>query len=791
MAPTMPTPTDPTNPGRFDPWQIRESELDLDRLAWSESVFALSNGHLGLRGNLEEGEPTGCPGTYLNSVFEFRPLPYAEASYGDPESGQTVINVTNGKVIRLLVDDEPFDVRYGELVSHERVLDLRAGCLHRSVDWISPAGQRIRIRSTRLVSLTQRSVAAISYEVEAVDHPARIVVQSELIANEPLPEPRAADPRVAARLASPLSGEHHAAQGSTAVLVHRVEHSRLAVAAAMDHEVIGGDHQRTIEATEDLGRFTVTAVLQAGETLRLIKYLGYGWSSSRTAPAMRDQVDAALSAARFAGWDGLVAEQRAYLDEFWRGADVEVGGDPEVQQAMRFALFHVLQAGARTERRPIASKGLTGSGYDGHSFWDTEAFVLPVLMFTVPTPALDALAWRHSTLDQARHRAEALDLCGAAFPWRTINGDECSGYWPAGTAAFHVNAAIARAVCDAVDVTGDTTFEERFGVELLVETARLWRSLGHDGVDGRFRIDGVTGPDEYSAIADNNVYTNLMARANLRDAAAAAERYPDRAGELGVDADEIDSWRSAADAVYIGFDERLGVHPQADGFTDHQEWDFSGTDPEQYPLLRSFPYFDLYRKQVLKQADLILAIQFCADAFDTDQKRRDFDYYERLTVRDSSLSAVTQSVVAAEVGHVDLAYDYLAECALLDLSDLHNNTDDGVHLGALAGSWTAAVTGLGGMRHRDGELSFSPCLPRKLDHLGFGLTYRGRRIRVMIAPDRVEYRMGEGEPLELRHDEQRFRLDTSAPRSFPLARTPGLPEPEQPPGRTPLRRRRH
>lgn len=199
-------PSDPASPHDADLWQIRETHLDLGRLAWAESIFALSNGHLGLRGNLEEGEPTGCPGTYLNSVFEFRPLPYAEASYGNPESGQTVINVTNGKVIRLLVDDEPFDVRYGELVSHERTLDLRAGCLHRSAEWTSPAGQRIRIRSTRLVSLTQRSVAAISYEVEAVDQPARIVVQSELIANEPLPQPRAADPRVAARLASPCSG---------------------------------------------------------------------------------------------------------------------------------------------------------------------------------------------------------------------------------------------------------------------------------------------------------------------------------------------------------------------------------------------------------------------------------------------------------------------------------------------------------------------------------------------------------------------------------------------------------
>jgi alpha,alpha-trehalose phosphorylase len=355
-----------------------------------------------------------------------------------------------------------------------------------------------------------------------------------------------------------------------------------------------------------------------------------------------------------------VAGQRAYLDQFWDRADVELDGDMELQQAVRFALFHTLQAGARAEQRAIAAKGLTGPGYDGHTFWDSERFILPVLTYAAPQAAGDALRWRHATLDLARERAAQLGLAGAAFPWRTIRGHECSGYWPAGTAAFHVNGDIADAVIRYQAVSGDESFERDVGLELLVETARLWRSLGHHDREGRFRIDGVTGPDEYSAITDNNVYTNLLAQRNLRAAADAVARHPRHAAELGADLEEAAAWRDAARDMVIPWDEALGIHPQSEGFTNHQVWDFEETRPEQYPLLLHFPYFDLYRKQVVKQADLVLALHICGDAFTEEEKARDFAYYEALTVRDSSLSAGTQAVIAAEVGHLELAYDYFA-----------------------------------------------------------------------------------------------------------------------------------
>ncbi|GGO80552.1 glycoside hydrolase family 65 protein [Nonomuraea cavernae] len=771
-----------------EPWALRSTRLDLDVLAQAESLFALSNGHLGWRGNLDEGEPHGLPGSYLSGVYESHPLPYAEAGYGFPESGQTVVNITNGKVIRLLVDDEAFDVRYGRLRDHEQALDFRAGVLSRRAEWESPDGSAVRVTSVRLVSLTQRAIAAICYEVTPLDEPLRVVVQSELVANEPLPKP-GGDPRIAAVLDAPLVGEENSAGDARSVLVHCTRRSGLRVAVAMDHLVDGPPGTHVVaESSADLGRVTVTASLAAGETLRLVKFVAHSWSGSRSRPAVRDEAEAALAGARDTGWEGLLSAQRSYLDEFWSRADVQVDGDPEIQQAVRFGLFHMLQATARAEGRGIPAKGLTGRGYDGHVFWDSEAFVLPVLTYLMPDAVAHALRWRHTTLPMATTRAAQLGLGGAAFPWRTIHGEECSGYWPAGTAAFHVNAAISDAVIRYLDVTGDDAFEADAGMELLVETARLWRSLGHHDADGAFRIDGVTGPDEYSAVADNNVYTNLMAQQNLLAAARAAERHSDRAGRLGVGEEEMAGWRNAARAMSLPYDHRLGVHQQSEGFTSHQRWDFGATRPEQYPLMLHFPYFDLYRKQVVKQADLVLALHRRGDAFSPEEKARDFAYYEQITVRDSSLSACTQAVVAAEVGHLDLAYDYLAEAALMDLDDVEHNTRNGLHIASLVGAWIALVDGFAGLRQRAGVLSFAPRLPSGLTRLSFTVSMLGRRLTVEMNQKSATYTLLDGAPLRIRHHGRPGKLSVGTPLSRPIPATHPSKEPTQPPGRRPIRR---
>jgi alpha,alpha-trehalose phosphorylase len=774
-----------------EPWCIRETELDLDLVDEAESLFALANGHLGLRGNLDEGEPRGLSGTYLNGVYESFPLQYGESGYGFAEDGQSVVNVTDGKIIRLLVEDEPFDIHRGTLESHERRLDLRTGLLERHARWTSQAGHTVVVTSRRLVSFDLRSVAAIEYTVEAVGVPMRVALQSNLIANQPQALD-SSDPRAATNIGGCLRSCLHADYDLRSVLIHETERTQLRVGAGMAHAVEYESGIVTLNQTEpDLGRVTIAARLAPGQPLRLVKFLAYHWSGQQSVEWLRDQVDASLELALATGFEQLVADQKRYLDEWWESADVELEGDEEVQQGLRFALFQLLQASARAETRAIAAKGLTGNGYDGHAFWDTESFVLPTLAYSRPHLVRDALLWRHSILPQARERARQLRLRGAAMPWRTIHGEECSGYWPAGTAAFHVNGAVADAVRRYIFATGDDEFERDYGLELLAEIARLWASLGHHHeADGTFRIDGVTGPDEYSALVDNNLYTNVLAQSNLRAAAAAAERQPEAARRLGIGPGELAAWRHAADAMFIPFDERLGIHGQDQDFLTHELWDFEAMTGADYPLLLHFHYFDLYRRQVVKQADTVLALFVRGDLFSLEQKRRDFDYYETLTVRDSSLSSCVQGIIAAEVGHLGLASEYLAEAATMDLRDIHHNVSSGLHIASLGGSVMAAICGFGGLREHSDRLTFAPRLASHLTRLVFPIVFRGRRLAVEIRPEAATYRLRAGdEPLDIVHWGEPVRLEpgTSSSQAIPVA--PDIPAPRQPPHRAPERGR--
>jgi alpha,alpha-trehalose phosphorylase len=785
-----------TGPFQVEPWHLRTTGPDPSDLRTTESLFALSNGHIGLRGTLEEGEPHVVPGTYISGFYEERPLPHAEAGYGFPESGQTAVNVTDGKLIRLHVGDSPFDLRYGHVHSHERVLDLRAGVLERRTDWTAPNGTSVRVTSSRLVSFTERVLAAICYEVEALDDGFYAAIQSDLLANNGSSQ-ISRDPRDSAPLPRPLKGELSDGQNMRGVLVHRTARSRLRVAAGMDHLIELPDGvSSTMEAGRDLARLTIACKLQPGEKLRLVKLLAYSWSSRRSAAALRDQVDAALAVAKLAGWDELAARQREYLDRFWNDSDVEIEGDPALQQAVRVGMFHVLQAGARTESQAIPAKGLTGSGYDGHAFWDTETFVLPMLTYTAPEAAKGALTWRHDTLPIAIDRAAELGLQGAAFPWRTIHGEECSGYWPAGTAAFHINADIADATARYIDATGDEEFASTLGIDLLVNTARLWASLGQFSSDECFRIDGVTGPDEYTAVVDDNLFTNLMAQRNLRAAADACERRPESAARLDVTEEEMTTWRAAADAVRIPYDDELGVHPQSEDFTQHGEWDFDATPPDHYPLLLHYPYFQLYRKQVIKQADVVLAMHVRGDAFTPEQKARNFAYYEARTVRDSSLSAAPQAIIAAEVGHLDLAYDYWGEVAFTDILNLHDNVEDGMHIAAAASTWAVAVAGFGGMRNHNGRITFAPRLPPALTRLRFRMMLKGRTLEVAVSRsedgsepgESATYRLLAGDPFDTSHHGKALRLSPDEPVTLPVPPPPQVSPVTQPRGRRPRHR---
>ena len=730
-----------------EPWCVREPRLRVDELGTAESIFTLANGGLGIRGCLDEGEPVGTSGTYLNGVHELRSLVYPETGSGDPEATETLVNTINGALVRVLVDGQPLDVRQGELLHHERLLDFRRGTLRRRLRWRCPGGREVEVISERLVSLDQRMIAAVHYRVQALDQPVEIVLQSSLVANEQLPRlPAVPDPDEL--LAHPLEGLEHQAAGARLILLHRTPTTGLIVGATAEHVVdSSAEVEEHVESQPDHARYSASVRLEPGGHLTLVKLLGYAWSADRDLTAVRDELAGALTTARRRGWDGLLAAQHALLDEFWNTADVELDGDPELQQAVRFALFQLLQATVRADGRGIAGKALTGTGYEGHAFWDK---VRPSRGARSPAPSVRAT--------------------GLPVPRRSTSTPTSPMPW-----------------CATSMPTEDEEFASTYGLELLAETARLWMSLGHWGRDERFHIFGVTGPDEYSAIGDDNIYTNLMAQRNLRAAAHWAEHLPADAARLEITEGERAQWRVAADRMFVPYDEGLGVHPQAAGYLDQTRWDFAAMAEDSYPLHSHFPYFQLYRKQVVKQADLVLALFLRGDAFDDEQKARDFAYYEEITVRDSSLSAPCQAIIAAEVGHLDLAHEYIVESALADLRDEEHDSSNGMHVAALAGTWLALVAGFGGLRQTDGGLSFRPALPAALSRLRFRLLFRGRLLRVTVEQGTATYELLRGAPISIRHERETVEVSGEQAISRPVSPRPRRPVPVQPETRAPGR----
>ena len=765
----------------IDPWRIVEKQFYPRFLSGTESIFSTANGYLGMRGCFEEGHPAFENGTFINGFYESWQITYPEIAYGFSKAGQTMVNVTDAKIIKLYVDDEPFSLPEANLVSFERVLDMRAGTLDRKIVWEMPSGKRLAINSRRLVSFEHRHLAAIYYEVTVLNDRANVIISSE-IRNDPPPQYKEEDPRRARGFqVRVLHPQVHYRKNRRVVLGHITDASKMTLACGIDH-VLETDctHTVTSKAQEDAGKVVFSCDALAGMPIRLTKYIAYHTSSRMPAAELCESVERSLNRAVNHGFQELLAGQEKYLQDFWNRSDVEIEGQPtkghrakEVQQAIRFNLFQIFQAAARAGNTGIPAKGLTGQAYDGHYFWDSEVYVLPFLTYTSPRLAKNQLAFRYSMLDKARKRARELHEKGAKFPWRTINGEEASAYYAAGTAQYHIDADIMYALQKYVEATGDEEFLQEKGVEMLAESARLWYGHGFFSprAGDKFCIHGITGPDEYTTVVDNNTFTNLMAQNNLSYAAAQVEalrhRNPDRfhalAERIDLHGHEARDWERAAAQMYIPFSERLRINPQDDNFLDKQVWDFENTPQEQYPLLLHFHPLEIYRRQVIKQADVVLALFLLGQKFSREEKQRNFDYYDPLTTGDSSLSVGIQSILAAEIGYLNKAVDYAHYAVLMDLGDVEGNVRDGCHIASMGASWMVLVNGFGGMRDYDGALSFNPRLPDSLKKLRFPLTFRGQVLEVDMTPEDVTYLLREGTGLTVTHQDKEIKLSPGKP----------------------------
>jgi alpha,alpha-trehalose phosphorylase len=768
-----------------DEWNVIEKAFRPEFMAQSETMLALGNGYLGMRGCPEEGGPNAENATLINGFYETWPIVYGEEAYGFAKTGQTICNVTDGKVIKLFVDDEPFWLPNANLLRYDRRLNMKSGTLDREILWETPAGKQVLIRSRRLVSFENRHVAAISYCVTPLNSGAFIVISSEMSADEPTAVANADDPRLAkgfsGRVLHPRASY---AKGRRIVLCHATAKSRLTVACATDHALeTSCPHTDKTVHRDDFGQVAFTVDARAGSPIRLIKYIAYHSSGAASAEELCGLTEWTLDRITAQGFEQLQNSQEQYLDDFWRRSDVRIRdvredrlkrSTVEIQQAIRFNLFHILQASARAEDAGVAAKGLSGKAYEGHYFWDTEIYLLPFLTYTSPRIARNLLTFRYKMLSQARARAKQLGHRGAMFPWRTISGEEASAYYAAGTAQYHINADIMYALRKYVQATGDEPFLQDCGAEMLVETARLWVDLGFysETKGGKFCINGVTGPDEYNAVVNNNAYTNLMARENLRYAAETVKSLqstqPDAYNALvlktALEPTEPEAWLRAAENMYVPYDEKRQIILQDDSFLDREPWDFQNTPPEHYPLLLFYHPLNIYRKRVIKQADVVLAMFLLGDMFSPEEKKRTFYFYDPLTTGDSSLSSCVEAIIAGQIGDMDKAFRYGMAALLMDLADVGGNVKDGCHIASMGGTWMMLTYGFGGMRDNDGTLSFWPRrAPEENAILRFPVTYRGQRLEVEIAHEKVEYALRAGESLLIRHEKEEIHLTRENP----------------------------
>ena len=730
-----------------DPWVLLEDEFAPDFLYLTETIFALSNGQLGVRGSLDEGTPHHIIGTYLNGFHETWPISHAENAYGLAQLGQTMLTLPDGLQLDIEVDGERFSLPDIDIISCRRWLDFRTGRLEREISWRTDAGVRVDMHLRRLVSFELPELFATQLEL-ATDASCDVRIVSRLVnrldlqitGEETEPDPRRGkqfDHRVLEPRAATLSGDRLVQGWVTA-------NSRFGLLSACDHTLSGPEpelhHHRS---ASDFG-FEYTWRPFSGGPITLTKYVAHVGNGAAAGRDERSHVHGVLDRALGMGFDGLAEAQEDRLSAFWRDHDIQLDADPEVQRAVRWVLFQLFSNAVRLDGTSIPAKGLTGHAYDGHYFWDTEIYVLPFLIYSMPEIAREILMHRYRMLDTARRRAAILDHPGALFPWRTINGEEASSYFLAGTAQYHIDADIVYAIRKYVQVTGDEEFLWEAGAEIAFETARFFTDLGFYRHD-KFHIHGVTGPDEYTALVDDNAYTNAMARMNLRFAVETAGRFkaqhPDRFAALseriGLDEAEVHQWSRAASAMYIPHDRSRGITPQDDDFLSKEPWDFENTPESKYPLLLHFHPLTIYRYQVVKQADVVLAQFLLSEEFGEDLKRANFEFYEPITTGDSSLSASIQAIVAAGLDHPRAAIDHFVSALYMDLGDIAGNTSDGVHMASAGGVWMALIYGFAGMSDVRGRICFDPQLPADWQRMRFAIRVRGNLIRVDLERDAI------------------------------------------------------
>jgi len=738
-------------------WTIEQRDFDsIHNLKHMESLFTLGNGYLGLRGDLYQKDKVGQRGTFINGFYESGPIKYGEKAYGYAENWQTIIPLPEGKEIYIAINGKEILTEKGTFREQKRIQNLRESYNLWTFLWIDEDGLAYKGSVKSIVPFDHHGAAIFIWKLTLPDDNMNINIKSRLIYENAI-DHEVDDPRLPEHFnGATLTISKDQIDDELSLLSVETSGSGLVMHCAMDHSYEGfsSEERNLIESDREL---TEEFTGRADKEIIFIKTLVYSYDEQKKSEVVKDKVKEEILTIREKGIESILEKQKEFMRKFWDSSDVEISGNDEVQLSLRYNLFQLLQSVGRDGKRSIAAKGLSGSGYEGHYFWDAETYVLPFFVYTNPAIARSMLKYRISILDKAEARATLLGHKGILFPWRTINGEESSAYFPAGTAQYHINSDIALGLSRYLDISRDKSILQEGGAELLAGTARFWCDFG-SMIEGKgFCFNCVTGPDEYTAMVDNNFYTNITAKENLKAAAKWCKEI--------VGSDEIENWEKLADEIYLP-EKSAGVTPQDDSFLEREPWDFASTENSDYPLLLHYHPMSIYRKQVLKQADVVMAQALFRNILSPEQMKRNFDFYEQLTTGDSSLSACAQGINASWLGYDDLAWEYFNETLHTDRKDLHKNVFHGLHTASMGGSYLILIYAFLGLENIDGTLKFRPSLTEKLKKLKLKITVGNSQLEINLDRNNILYKANNSN-IEFYHCDEiiKLKVDESASRS--------------------------
>lgn len=735
----------------IDPWKVKTSQFRADEKRLQESLTSIGNGYMGMRGNFEEGYSGDThEGTYMAGVWYPDKTRVGWWKNGYPDYFGKVINAMNFIQVGITVDGHKVDLATDAIRDFYLESDMKTGVLTRRYVWTSANSEtEIAFTFVRFLSIVDKEIAVIQVKAEVLKGNPEISMQPKLD-NQVHNEDANYDDMFWERVAENVAP----ASVTARTIANDFGIERFTVTGLMINEVTG--LQLAGAEVADLQAFeTYTGSVHQGETVVLNKYVAMV-TSRDIEPEQQEAKAAELAkAAQAKGFEQLLAEHVAAWDLRWQKADVKISGDDEAQQGLRFNLYGLFSTYyGEDDRLNVGPKGFTGEKYGGATYWDTEAFIVPMYLAVAdPEVTRNLLKYRHNQLDNAYVNAGKQGLAGALYPMVTFTGIECHNEWEITFMEIHRNAAIAHAIYNYTKYTGDTTYRVNEGLEVLVGISRFWADRVHYSKRaGKYMMHGVTGPNEYENNVNNNFHTNRMAAWSLEyTLEALQEAEAGKVSELGITDDEKVKWQDIIDNMYYPYDEELGIFVQHDTFLDKDLQPVSELDPaKDLPLNQNWSWDKILRSPFIKQADVLQSIYYLRDRFTLEEKERNFDFYEPMTVHESSLSPSLHAIIAAELGREEKAVELYARTARLDLDNYNNDTEDGLHITSMSGAWLSIVEGFAGMYVTDEMLTFKPFLPKQWDAYDFKINYQGRLVAIHVDKTGVSLTIEEGEPMEVK-----------------------------------------